>query len=239
MPAATNLSGRELAFRSGFKDLMPASPGTFAWGVVTGVAMIKSGLTLYQALGMTFIVFAGSAQLAALPLIAGAAPIWVIITTAVVVNLRFVIYSAAIRHQFYGKSKLWRLVSGYLTGDLGFVMFMQKIEREPDLKHRDWYFMGANGCNWVAWQVGSLIGIFAAAQVPAEWGLGLAGTLALIAVVIPMLSTRPVQVGVAVAALLAIVAHPLPLRLGLIVAVIGGIAASLLTERRQAGALQA
>ena len=34
-------------------------------------------LTVAQALGMTLIVFGGSAQLAALPLIVAAAPIWV------------------------------------------------------------------------------------------------------------------------------------------------------------------
>jgi predicted branched-subunit amino acid permease len=199
--------------------------------------MIKSGLTLYQALGMTFIVFAGSAQLASLPLIAGAAPVWVVVVTAVVVNLRFVIYSAAVRYQFYNKSKRWRLGAGYLMGDIGFVMFMQRIEREPGMAHRDAYFMGANTTNWVAWQIGSLIGIFAASQVPLEWGLGLAGTLALLALVIPMLATRPVQVGVAVSAALAVVTHGLPFRLYILVAVIGGICAALLVERSPSAVL--
>ena len=41
------------------------SLGIAAWGLVTGVAMIKSGLGLPEAIGMSLLVFAGSAQLAA------------------------------------------------------------------------------------------------------------------------------------------------------------------------------
>ena len=58
--------GERAAFRDGFRDLIPVGPGTFAWGLVTGVAMVKSGLTLAQAVGMTVLVFAGSAQLSSL-----------------------------------------------------------------------------------------------------------------------------------------------------------------------------
>ncbi len=237
MPWFGPKDARHDACRDGFRTLLPAGPGTFAWGVVTGVAMIKSGLTLAQAIGMTLIVFAGSAQLASLPLIAAGAPAGVVIVTAIVVNLRFVIYSAAIRHHFWSKSRRWRLLAGYLLGDLGFVMFVQRLEREPDLRHRDWWLTGANACNWLFWQAGSLIGILAAHRVPQAWGLGLAGPLALIALLIPMLATRPVQAGVVTSAVLAIAARGLPLRLGILLAVVGGITAAVMVERSRFGSL--
>ena len=44
-------------------------PGTFSWGIVTGVAMVKSGLTVPQALRMTLLVYSGVSQLSALPLL--------------------------------------------------------------------------------------------------------------------------------------------------------------------------
>ena len=78
----------------------PTLFGIGAWGLVVGVAMIKAGLTVPQALGMTLLVFAGSAQLASLPLIASHAPLWVIFATALVVNLRFVIFSAILAPHF-------------------------------------------------------------------------------------------------------------------------------------------
>ena len=84
-------------FRRGVKDMAEVSPGVAAWALVTGVAMVKAGLGVPLALFMSFTVYAGSAQLAALPLMAVGAPLWVIWATAVCVNLRFVIFSAQLR----------------------------------------------------------------------------------------------------------------------------------------------
>jgi predicted branched-subunit amino acid permease len=81
------------AFFDAIRTSTQTMPGLFAWGVVTGAAMMQSGLSLWQSLLMTLIVYAGSAQLAALPLLAAGAPIWVIAFTALMVNLRFVIFS--------------------------------------------------------------------------------------------------------------------------------------------------
>jgi predicted MFS family arabinose efflux permease len=98
-PAAPGAVRRE-AWLRGLRVVAPALVATGRWGLVTGVAMVKIGLTQSQALGMSLLVFAGSAQLAALPLIAADAPIWVVLLTATVVNLRFVIFSAGLYPYF-------------------------------------------------------------------------------------------------------------------------------------------
>jgi predicted branched-subunit amino acid permease len=67
----------------------PALIATFTWGLVTGVAMVKSGLTETAAVAMTLLVYAGSAQLTSLPLIAAGAPLWLIFAAGLIVNLRF------------------------------------------------------------------------------------------------------------------------------------------------------
>ena len=46
---------------------------------------------------MTFLVYAGSSQLAAIPLIVAGAPAWVILATGFCVNLRFVVFSLHLR----------------------------------------------------------------------------------------------------------------------------------------------
>jgi branched chain amino acid efflux pump len=220
------------AFREGFRDLAPTTPATAAWGVVTGVAMVKAGLTLAQAVGMSLTVFAGSAQLAALPLLSDAAPALVIFLTALVVNLRFVIYSAAMRDAFARFSPGRRLALGYLIGDVSFVLFMERRRREGGLAHPDWYFFGSSACNWITWQLGSMVGLFGAAFVPTQWGLGLAGTLALLALLIPLAKGRPALAGAFVASSVAVAASRLPMRLGLLLAVACGIASALAAEPR-------
>src|ERR1044072_517815 len=86
-----------LELRRGVRTAVPAAPGVIAWGLVTGVAMVKSGLSVPWALVISLLVYAGSAQLASLPLIAAGQPFWIVGLVAFVTNLRFVIYSASLR----------------------------------------------------------------------------------------------------------------------------------------------
>lgn len=62
-------------FRNGARDMASLAPGIGAWGLMTGVAMVKSGMSVIEALAMTFFVYAGSSQLASIPLIGAGAPI--------------------------------------------------------------------------------------------------------------------------------------------------------------------
>ena len=87
-------------FRQGLRDIVGPSLGISAWALVTGVAMIKSGLSVPLAVLMSLTVYAGSAQFSALPLIAAGAPLWVFWATAFCMNLRFVIFSAHWRKYF-------------------------------------------------------------------------------------------------------------------------------------------
>ena len=110
-------------FKRGILDMASAAPGIAAWGLMTGVAMIKSGLSLTETLLMCVLVFAGSSQLAALPLIVAGAPMWVVLATGFCVNLRFAVFSAHLR-PYVMHQPLWRrLVSGYFTADLSYVLF--------------------------------------------------------------------------------------------------------------------
>ena len=205
----------------------------FAWGLVTGVAMVKSGLSLPAALLLTFSAYAGSAQLAALPLIAAQAPLWLITVTAIVVNLRFVVYSVVTRNYFRGTTPWQRLWLGYFVGDVMFVKFVTRAQRDPNDPQLLDYYRGAATCNWLTWQLSSVLGIFAAASIPAAWGLELAGTLALIALVVPLCAQRPALAGVLVAALVASLAYALPLKLGMLLGILAGIAAALAVDQLQ------
>ena len=74
--------------------MVGAGLGMGAWGLVTGVAMVKGGMSVPLALVMSLLVYAGSAQLAVIPLLAVGGPLWVVWLTAACVNLRFVIFSS-------------------------------------------------------------------------------------------------------------------------------------------------
>lgn len=220
----------EPSWREGLKTGIPTLFGIGAWGLVVGVAMVKTGLTVPQALAMTLIVFAGSAQLASLPLIAANAPIWVIFATALVVNLRFVIFSALLAPHFSHLPWKKRFLLGYVAGDMTVALFLQKYpSAEPQLGKLS-YLKGLLYPNWGAWQVGSIAGIFLGSAVPTEWGLGFAGTLAIICITVPLVASRPALAGVLVAGAVAVLAAALPYKLGLLLAVLLGMGTAMFIE---------
>src|SRR3954462_15759414 len=129
-PARYVAEHHEPSWREGLKMGTPTLFGIGAWGLVVGIAMVKTGLSVPQALGMTLLVFAGSAQLASLPLIAANAPVWVIFATALVVNLRFVIFSALLAPHFAHLAWPKRFALGYVSGDITVSLFLQRYPSE-------------------------------------------------------------------------------------------------------------
>ena len=92
--------GQRYYFGLALRDVISPMIAVGIWGFVTGIAMVKSGLSELQAGLMTAFVYAGSAQLTALPLIESGAPLWLIMVAALVVNIRFIIFGAALQPYF-------------------------------------------------------------------------------------------------------------------------------------------
>ncbi len=204
--------------------------GIAAWGLITGVAMGKSGLPLPLMAFMSLVVFAGSAQLAVLPLMASGAPVWVVWATALCVNLRFMIFSAQWRAYFIGYPLGMRLRLAYFTADLNYVLFMRRFPQPRPAPEHLPYFWGGVALNWTSWQVPSLIGIFLADAVPVHWGIGFAGTLALLGIGASLLHGRATAVAGGVAACAAVAAYALPFKLNIVVAIATAVAIGLLID---------
>ena len=184
---------------------------------------------------MSLLVYAGSAQLTALPLIAAGAPLWLIFAAGIIVNLRFVIFGAALHPYF--KDLTWgkRLFMGYLAVDIAFVAFMPRFHDAPrkGTLEQHWFFLGAVIPSWFLWQITSLLGISLGNVVPVSWSIDFAATLALLALMLPLANTRPIILSVLAASVVAWVAQTLPLRLGLLAAVVTGIVVGMWVEAKQ------
>jgi len=226
-------------FRRGVRDMLSVAPGIAAWGLMTGVAMVKSGMSTVEALLMATIVFAGSAQLASIPLILAGAPIWVILATALCVNLRFVVFSVHMRPYVMHLPLRERLVAGYLTGDLTYVLFVQRFPHpgadDAERTGQMAYLVGNGGINWISWTVCSVLGVVLANAIPTQWGLGFAGILALLGMLCSLASSRLRWVAAVVAGTAAVAAFALPLKLNILVAIAAAVVVCLALERAAQG----
>jgi predicted branched-subunit amino acid permease len=222
MPDARAPLWRDPDFHQGARDMAEIALGVAAWGLIAGVTMVQTiGLPL--ALVMSLIVYAGSAQLAALPLIAGGAPLWVVWATAICVNLRFVVFSAGLRPYFGHLPRRQRLWLGFCAADLNYVVFVRRFPIPAPAPAQRAYFWGGALVTMGAWQLASLAGIVLAQQVPPSWDIGYAGTLALIALTCSLLTDRATGLAAAVAGSAALAAYALPLKLNLLVAIAAAI----------------
>ncbi|TAL55619.1 AzlC family ABC transporter permease [Pandoraea sp.] len=215
------------AFLAGMRVISPTAMAVFSWGLVTGIAMSKSSLTLGQAIGMSLLVYAGSAQLATLPLFAANLPLWMILLTSAMVNLRFLIFSAGLQPHFAHLPMWRRIILGFLNGDIAFVMFMRQGYEPGPVPGKESFYYGVTLTNWLAWQVSSILGILLASAIPNSWGLEFAGTLALIPVLVHTIVNRSTALAVVVSSVLVLLAFNLPYRLSLLLAVAAAIAAGM------------
>jgi predicted branched-subunit amino acid permease len=226
---------RHPEFRRGMLDSATVAPGIAAWGLMTGVAMVKSGMSIVEACLMGVLVFAGSSQLAAIPLISAGAPMWVILATAFCVNLRFMVFSAHLRPYVMHLPRWRRLLNGYLMADLSYVLFTTRFphpgQDAASRNAQDAYWAGNGTLNWTSWAGASLVGIALANAIPPAWGLGFAGILALIGILCSLASTKLRLVAAGVAGAAAVAAFALPFKLNILVAIAAAVAICLLLEK--------
>ena len=227
-------AARRPMVREGAVDSVPMSIGIAAWGLVAGVAMVKSGMGVPLAIFMSIIVYAGSAQVAALPLISGGAPMWVVWATTLCVSLRFVAFSFHYRPYFAHLPRGRRIALSFLMGDTNFALFIRRFPQvQPDTNHED-YFLGCSVMTFVVWQVSIITGIVAGHVIPASWGLGFAGTMALLALTCTQLREPSARVAAVVAACAAVAAYALPLKLNILVAIAAAVAFGVLADHARA-----
>lgn len=215
---------RRPMFREGAVEAVPMAIGIAAWGLVAGVAMAKSGMGVPLAIFMAIVVYAGSAQIAALPLIAAGAPAWVVWATTLCVCVRFMAFSFHYRPYFTHLARGRRIACSFLMGDTNYALFFRRFSAPTEGKEHVDYFLGNAFVTFGIWQVSIITGIVAGYGIPAAWGLGFAGTMALLALTCTQLRNPTTWGAALVAACAAVAAYALPLKLNILVAIAAAIA---------------
>jgi predicted branched-subunit amino acid permease len=224
------------AFREGMRDMAPLATGIAAWALMTGVAMVKSGMSVLEALAMTFLVYAGSSQLAAIPLIVAAAPAWVVLATGFCVNLRFVVFSLHLRPYLMHMPRWRRMMNGYLTADLSYALFTGRFPQPgktaAERAEQEAYLAGSYFMTWSSWMGTSVAGIALGNMIPSAWGLGFAGVLCLVGVMCSLANTPLRLLSAVVAGTAAVATYALPLKLNIVAAIAIAVLVSSRLEKR-------
>jgi len=218
-------------FLAGLRACLPVLPGVAAFGAISGVAMIGAGLSPWLAVAMSFIVYAGTAQLAALQLAAVGTPLAVVAAAGLILNLRFVLYSLSLAPHLRVLSPRSRWIAAYFLSDNGYAHAIARIGARPHDAGHAQYFMGACTAIWVTWQAATCAGIVVGAGIPASWSLEFVVVLTFVALAVASVRDRAGGAAALAAGATALAASGLPFRLGLIAAAVAGVAAGMAVER--------
>src|SRR5690348_10230442 len=151
---------------SGMRAMVPCLAGVAPFGMVIGLSASQTHLPAGAGWLTAPVMFGGSAQIAAIQLLdAGAAPVAVIVT-AVVINLRLALYSAAMAQYWRGTPLWWRLLGGYLLIDPSFAVGIAKYSSDPDRRRGHAHYLGGGVVLWIGWLSAVGIGAVAGASVP-------------------------------------------------------------------------
>ena len=230
---------RRSDFLAGVKDTAPILLGIIPFAMISGITAVNAGIPEGLAMLTSVVVFAGASQLAATQLVGAGAAAFVIIYTALVINARFIVYSASVAPYLKSLTTPQKLLYSYLLTDQGYAMSVLRF-REDETIHPPTYYLGAAVPIWTTWQIFSAAGIYLGSGVPGHWGLDFAVPITFLAVLIQALDDGNAVIAALAGGGVAVLAQPLPWNLNLIMGVVCGITAGLCAEslaRRKEGGL--
>lgn len=223
-------------FAAGARDTIPMLVGAAPFGMIFGTVATTGPLAAWQGQLMSMSVFAGASQFIAVGLVAGHAGMLVIWLTTFVVNLRHMLYAAALLPHVAHLPARWRWTLGFLLTDETFAVMNGYYARRQDHPHGHWYFLGSGLAMYLNWQAWTLVGLVFGAAFPQLQSLGLDYAMAatLIAIVVPQLARLPHFGATLAAGVFAWLLKDLPYKLGLMAAVMIGVTTGLMLSRWRA-----
>jgi len=198
----------------GLREGVPIGLGYFAVGFTLGIAAKNAGITAFQMGLMSFMLHASAGQFAAITVIAGQSGYFAMFLTQLVINIRYLLMSAAISQKISPDTSLGKrmLLSYFVTDEIFGVSASVKGELNP------FYNFGAISIGSPAWLLGTVLGVLVGNILPPDLTTALSVALygMFLAVVIPASrESRTVAAVVAVSMAASLIFSLVPILAGI------------------------
>jgi len=228
MPFTTTKSAFWAGVRDGAPFILVAGP----FALLFGVLATEAGLNIFEVMSFSVVVIAGAAQFTALQLMQDEAPTIIVLLSALAVNLRVAMYSAALT-PYLGRARLWqRVFVAYLLVDQSYALSHARFESDAAMSvpQRVGYYFGTCLLVMIVWFGMSYVGAAIGTALPVSIPLDFALPIAFLSMVAPMMRTLPHLIAATVAVVVALLAVNVPYSLGLILAGMAGMMAGAQAE---------
>ncbi len=158
------------SFRLGVLDSLPISVSIILFGAIFGLLSMQTGLSVWQSVAMSLIVYAGSAQFTALSMLADQANMFAIILATFLLNSRHFLMGLSMAPHYQSFSLLQVNTMAFFLTDEQYAITLNRFRNHPsDLP----YIVGVSLSLYFAWCGGTLLGTAAGQWIPDPASLGL------------------------------------------------------------------
>ena len=202
---------------------IPALP----FALVLGLAITESAMPAAIGWSTNFFIFAGAAQLATVSL-AATATWFTLVATAAVINLRHVMYSAALAPRFRDQPTWFRWVGPFFLIDQIFALVTPRTSMDA----RSWrrFYLASGIFFFTCWTTCVTIGLVAGSAIPPEWRLDVAPAVMFAGLVVLGLTNRPGIVAAVVGATACALTLDVPNNGGILIGAVSGVLAGYLAD---------
>jgi predicted branched-subunit amino acid permease len=230
-----NNASARAQFLAGARAHVPNLAGVIPFGLVAGAFSFSVFKDVFAAVVLPATSIAGRSQVVALTLWRDGAPIALAILAAIIVNLRLLMYAAALAPHFEHLSFRWKIFMSAIITDQPFAVCLPYLQRTRDTEAapvRHFYLLGGTLIIWLCWVLMNLIGAWIGTTLPASLDLDFIPTLSFIPLVTSNLRNRPSVWASVIAGILAVTLAGLPWSIGLLFASVIGISVGVWADGR-------
>ncbi|MCL6270371.1 AzlC family ABC transporter permease [Sansalvadorimonas sp. 2012CJ34-2] len=217
----------------GARDTLPLILAAVPFGILYGVLAKASGLSAWATIGMSVLVFAGSSQFIAVTMLASAVAWPAILLTTFFVNLRHMLYAAALVPHVRHLPELVKAKMAFWLTDETFAVVSDWLRKNSDEPGLEWYYFGSGLLMYGNWILCTFIGLTLGQSLPGmeSWGLEVAMIVAFVGIVAPALTNPPMWACAAAASVCAVLTWGWSNQSGLIISGLVGVAAGVVMEK--------
>ena len=210
---------------------LPTLLSSIPFGIVVGVLGAAAQLGFAKTVSLAIFPMSATVYLVSLQMWKDAAPYLVIVATIMVMNMRFIIYSASVAPWMPNLTWPWRLLTAFALNDQSFAFGMVEFNRHPDRPNKHWHIIGGGLYSLAVWGSCVAIGYVAGSGIPTTWSLDFAGALTFLVLLVQSMNSRAAVIAAAVGGLVAVAAWSMPLKLGIGLAILAGMTAGAIAKR--------
>ena len=219
-------------FIKGILDILPLMIPVVPFGIIYGVIGVEIGFSPMEVFAMSFVIFAGSSQIAFAQLFAAGASPLVMISSVAVINSRHILYGAVLA-EYLGKLRLtWKILLSYLMADQAFSVSSAYFKKNVKNKNVHFHMLGSGLTLWSLWQLSTLIGIVLGNIVPAQLGLEFAIPLTFFSLILSELRKLDHVIIILISGICSVLTYDFPFKIYIIFSAIFSLIISIMINKK-------